>query len=92
MACLIASTIYVAIAIIFQIIRGEELSPTLTECFLRGVITELGATAMIKVGEGWIDSWRIKHMPDYQRNDEYEDVYDNSQGYENIQFDENAGE
>ena len=94
LACLVASIIYVIVAIIFQVVTGEELSPTLTDCFLRGVIVELSATALIKVGEGWIDSFRIKHMADYRKNNPFEDgfEFDDSQPDEDFQFDENAGE
>lgn len=94
-ACLCVSIAYVVVAILFQVITGEELSPTLTECFLGGVIAELAATAIIKVGEGWIDSWRIKHTKDYDQDNSQVDEFDDPELYDpdqEDQFEMNIGE
>jgi len=62
--CIAAAIIYTAIAIAYQIITGNEISPTLTQFFIGGMIGELSATALIKIGEGLVESIRAKYMRD----------------------------
>lgn len=62
--CISAAIIYTAIAIVYQIIKGNEISPTLTQFFIGGMIGELSATALIKIGEGLVESIRAKYMKD----------------------------
>lgn len=58
--CITSLFIYTAIAILFQMITGMELSTTLTDRFLTVIGVELGATAFIKIGEAYAEKLRVK--------------------------------
>lgn len=62
--CIASAILYTAIDVVYQIITGNELSPTLTQFFIGGMIGELSATALIKIGEGLVESIRAKYMRD----------------------------
>lgn len=47
--CFILTMVYAVIAIVFQAVTGNELSPTLTQWFYTFFGIEIGASAFIKI-------------------------------------------